>query len=82
MAIRAMHTANRRARKTGIAGVITTEDVLNMWERQPVCVGCGIGRGLDHVIAMSLGGPNTPANLQNLCHACNIRKGNLERVPV
>jgi endogenous inhibitor of DNA gyrase (YacG/DUF329 family) len=73
-AYQAAMAANRRAQEAGIAGRLTRDDVLALWQRQPVCRLCGAGRGLDHVIAMSRGGANVPGNLQTLCQRCNQRK--------
>jgi 5-methylcytosine-specific restriction endonuclease McrA len=41
------------------------------------CLRCGETENLsrDHVIPLSLGGPNTMENLQLLCVSCNARKG-------
>ena len=70
----AVRTANLRAERHGAEGRITADDVLSLWQRQPACVRCGVGRGVDHVVDMSAGGPNTPSNLQNLCRLCNAEK--------
>lgn len=71
----AASNANQRAKRLGLSGRLTTADIRALWERQPVCVGCGKGRGVDHVIDMrSAGGENVPANLQNLCFECNSAK--------
>lgn len=70
-------SANKRAAVLGTPGRITTADVLGVWEREPACQHCGSGRGLDHIVAFIDGGPNEAANLQNLCHDCNSRKGAL-----
>jgi 5-methylcytosine-specific restriction endonuclease McrA len=75
LAARTAVTANRRARMRGAEGRIGYRIVLNLWQRQPVCVDCGEGRGLDHVIPLSRGGANTPDNLANRCRHCNNRKG-------
>jgi 5-methylcytosine-specific restriction endonuclease McrA len=66
--------ANKRGAASGSPGVLSRMDVLSLWDRQPACVTCGQGRGIDHVIAMSRGGPNSPANLQTMCRTCNLRK--------
>lgn len=70
----AARSANLRAIEAGVGGRLTKEDVQQMWTRQPTCVSCGKGRGLDHIIAMSRGGANTPANIQTMCRTCNVRK--------
>lgn len=71
--------ANRRPESRALGQRITTQDVLALWQRQPVCVECGAGRGVDHVVRLGDGGPNTPDNLQNLCKPCNGRKENAGR---
>lgn len=40
------------------------------------CLGCGRVEKLtvDHVVPLSLGGNNWPANLQPLCLSCNLKK--------
>jgi len=63
--------SNKQARKLGVPGVITVEDIEALWRLQPECVNCGRGCGLDHIVAMVRGGANVPANLQNLCLPCN-----------
>lgn len=74
-AVRCAMTANRRARMYGADGQIGYETVLELWRVQPVCVDCGEGRGLDHVIPFIRGGSNTSGNLANRCRSCNSRKG-------
>jgi 5-methylcytosine-specific restriction endonuclease McrA len=78
-AVRCAATANSRARMYGVDGQIGYETVLELWRREPVCVDCGEGRGLDHVIPLSRGGSNTSGNLANRCRSCNSRKG--KRLP-
>jgi hypothetical protein len=78
-AMRAAITANRRARMYGADGQIGYETVLELWRREPDCVDCGEGRGLDHVIPFIAGGSNTSGNLANRCRSCNCRKGGGER---
>jgi 5-methylcytosine-specific restriction endonuclease McrA len=74
---RAEHAAfssNRRATRRGAAGRLTGADILALWDRQPACVRCGEGRGVDHIVALADGGLNVPGNLQTLCNPCNVRK--------
>lgn len=75
----AANAANRRADMWDADGRLSREDVLALWIREPVCVDCGDGRGLDHVIPLSRGGSNTTGNLANRCRFCNSRKGVRER---
>ncbi len=71
----AAKAANRRARDYGADGQLSAENVLDLWRRQPHCIDCGEGRGLDHVTPFSRGGSNTTGNLANRCRSCNSRKG-------
>ena len=68
------NACNRRAKAAGVLGRITGADVAALWNRQPVCLHCGKGRGVDHIVELSRGGPNTIDNLQNLCQTCNALK--------
>jgi 5-methylcytosine-specific restriction endonuclease McrA len=65
---------NFRARVAGSTGHISRSDITALWERQPVCVHCGQGRGVDHIIEFRDSGQNVPDNLQNLCRWCNAKK--------
>jgi hypothetical protein len=67
--------ANRVAAIFEAQGRLSMQGVLNLWQREPECVDCGDGRGLDHVIPLSRGGSNTTGNLANRCQRCNSRKG-------
>lgn len=76
--VRAIHiasTANRRAADCGADGRLNADDVIELWKRQPDCLGCGDGCGLDHIVPFFRGGQNTTGNIQNLCRTCNSRKG-------
>ena len=75
----AAKSANRRAEMYNADGRLSGADVIELWRREPVCVDCGDGRGLDHVIPLSRGGSNTSGNLANRCRSCNSRKG--KRLP-
>jgi 5-methylcytosine-specific restriction endonuclease McrA len=78
----AAKSANRRAEMYGAQGRLSGQDVLELWRREPQCVDCGDGFGLDHVIALARGGSNTTGNLANRCRSCNSRKGARERQAV
>jgi 5-methylcytosine-specific restriction endonuclease McrA len=67
--------ANSRAEDAGADGRLTPNDVIALWRRQPDCVMCGDGAGLDHIVPFCRGGANTTGNIQNLCRRCNSRKG-------
>jgi 5-methylcytosine-specific restriction endonuclease McrA len=71
--------SNKRAKALDQPERLTAGDILTLWERQPVCVSCGSGRGVDHVVSFADGGRNVAANLQNLCRPCNGRKENAGR---
>lgn len=74
-AIRMSAAANRRAEACGADGRLSADDIVELWRRQPDCLGCGEGSGLDHIVPFCRGGMNTTGNLQNLCRSCNSRKG-------
>jgi 5-methylcytosine-specific restriction endonuclease McrA len=78
----AAKSANRRAEMYNADGRLSGADVIELWRREPVCVDCGDGRGLDHVQPLARGGSNTSGNLANRCRSCNSRKGARERRPV
>lgn len=82
-AVRA-HTRNRRARKRGVEGVHTAEDIRRLFDAQNgYCGGCGrdfsvTGYHVDHIQPLSRGGSNWPDNLQLLCPTCNTRKAAMD----
>lgn len=67
--------ANEDARRLGQPHRLRLADILDLFSRQPTCLNCGQGRGLDHIQSFATGGLNTPENIQNLCATCNNRKG-------
>lgn len=78
---KAAHCRNRRARARMAEGSHTAEDIQRIYTVQNgKCACCkkkvGMKYHVDHIIALSKGGSNWPANLQILCPPCNTRKHN------
>jgi 5-methylcytosine-specific restriction endonuclease McrA len=78
------HSRNRKARVRNAPGSHTAEDILALVEKQenrcanPHCAVTFAGRRkyqIDHMMPLSRGGSNDPANLQLLCAPCNRSKG-------
>jgi 5-methylcytosine-specific restriction endonuclease McrA len=72
----AQHNA-RRAKKWGVAGAWTADEFLALCAKYGNrCLCCGRRDPLspDHVVPISLGGPNAISNLQPLCCQCNRDK--------
>lgn len=71
------NTMNNRARKMGVEGTVTAEELEQLMNRQPCCQRCGRKTYLvfDHIVSMYNGGENTIDNLQVLCRMCNMEKG-------
>lgn len=72
--------AKRRARKRNAEGTYTGDNIKALRAEQgDRCVYCKEalkGKGhVDHVHPLTLGGSNSPGNLQLLCGPCNSRKG-------
>lgn len=79
------HRARRRARMAGVEHIDYTR--TEIFERdEGRCRGCRKelvnephGFQIDHIVPISLGGPDTPANVQLMCAKCNRAKwANLE----
>lgn len=66
----------RRARKSSAGGFATAEQIrARVAFYGGVCAYCGGPfEHVDHVIALSRGGSNWPANLRPACARCNLRK--------
>lgn len=70
----------RRARKHNAEGKHTAADIVRIRKAQKdKCAYCAKvlkGKGhVDHILALSRGGRNSPENLQLLCETCNTSKG-------
>lgn len=81
----AKHRARRRARQAAVEHIDYTR--TEIYERdEGRCRGCHKelenkphGFQIDHIVPISLGGPDTPANVQLMCAKCNRAKwANLE----
>ena len=68
-------TANTRAKQSGAEGRLSRKDVAAI---QGPCAYCGTPdpNEWDHVIPMTRGGANHPANLVRCCRPCNLSKNN------
>lgn len=66
----------RRARESSAPGSFSDTQLRARWDMWGgLCWMCGdIADSLDHVIALSRGGTNWPANLRPACRSCNSRK--------
>jgi len=66
----------RRARITGASGHVTVEQIQARWDYYGnKCYICGKdAEATDHVIPLSKGGSNWPANLRPICERCNSVK--------
>lgn len=75
-------TTNTRAKKLGIEGKITLQEITAMLaEQDNKCAGCVEDLlpnwNIDHVMPMRLKGLNKIENIQILCDTCNKSKGSL-----
>lgn len=77
-ALARLDQGRRRARIVGAPGRATIEQVKGRKEvwgnRCWICGGCATA--IDHVIPLSRGGSNWPANLRPICTSCNSKKAN------
>ena len=72
-------TQRRRAYEQTAAGTATVAQILaRIAMYGGICWICRVAAGttIDHVIPLSKGGTNWPANLRPACKACNSRKHN------
>jgi len=73
-------TANRRARKYGVKGKLTTKEWRRLVLDTEVCPACRhpwqlVGRPiLDHIVSLSRRGKNIIENIQPLCKYCHANK--------
>jgi len=70
---------NRRARVIGAEGSFTKDDIERIFvEQNGLCTGCGkdIRKTfeIEHIVPLSRGGSNFPANIQLMCRPCNASK--------
>jgi len=70
------YNMQRRARITGASGHVTVEQIQARWDYYGnKCYICGKdAEATDHVIPLSKGGNNWPANLRPICERCNSVK--------
>ena len=72
--------ANLRAKRLGIPGRLTCADWRALKLRYGSrCLACGnpeseVRLAIDHIVSLSMGGPNDISNIQILCVNCNARK--------
>jgi 5-methylcytosine-specific restriction endonuclease McrA len=77
----AAYLRNYRAKKRSNGGTHTAEDVALILAAQGgKCTYCCVeitnkNKHIDHIIPISLGGSNSPDNLQVTCRTCNLSKG-------
>jgi len=71
-----------RAKRMGLSGDFTGEDILRLFDKQNgLCATCGVnvedGYHIDHKTPLGRGGSNFITNIQILCASCNFNKGRL-----
>ncbi len=76
---RRVHKHRRRSRERNATGTFNANDLTRLFSAQSgCCVYCkdNLGRKyhVDHIVPLSKGGSNDPANLQLLCASCNLSK--------
>lgn len=76
---------NYRARKRAAGGTHTGADIERIYVQQKGrCAYCRTtlsdGYEVDHIVPLSAGGTNDPANVQLLCDSCNSRKSGLDPI--
>ena len=73
-----LNKIRRRVMTNNAKGTVTTQQAqwrIDMWGG--MCYLCGVDyTALDHVIPLSKGGTNYPANLRPICTSCNSSKSN------
>jgi 5-methylcytosine-specific restriction endonuclease McrA len=76
------NSANYRARKLGVEGVLDAAEVeARCWREGQVCIFCGRKLtprycSLDHIVPLSRHGLNEIGNIQFICIKCNRYRGN------
>ena len=79
------NNANRNARLAGVYGTLTELDVARVWTGRCAYPGCtkteesGVRFSLDHIVPLSLGGPNIVSNICCMClkHNRDAKKNKL-----
>jgi HNH endonuclease len=74
----AVATRRRTAARTGTRTPLDNDLRWAVFQRDGyACVHCGsrLDLTIDHIHPVSMGGLNSPENLQTLCRNCNSRKG-------
>jgi len=74
-----LYYQNRRAKIKEVGGVITIhewKELLREANYKCLCCKSGENLELDHIIPITMKGPNIKENAQVLCRSCNASKGN------
>lgn len=77
--IRLAGAANSKAKRLGVPGTISAEDIARLYLRERRCAYCGVSLdpghfSIDHRVAFDRKGRNDPSNLAITCFTCNRTK--------
>lgn len=77
--VRLAASYNRKARRFGVRGAVSADDLLFIEETIRECAYCGIsleaGHGsFDHIVPFKSHGPNEVANITRCCLTCQRKK--------